>query len=66
VWITYYDGATFTDLPSLYLGVDEDGLATFQLLTPRDDPIAKIGAVYWPGRTSLMIPGQHPPEDHTT
>ena len=65
VWLTYFDGQTYTDLPTLFLGIDEDGLATFQLLTPRDEPIAKLGAVYWPGRTSLLIPGLHPPEEHT-
>lgn len=64
VWVVYRDGATYADLPTLYLGVDEDGIHTFQLLTPRDDPIAKIGALIWPGRTSLIIPNQHPPGEH--
>lgn len=60
VWLEYADGARFTDLPTLYLGTDEDGLATFQLLVPRDEPIAKIGAERWPGRTSMLIPRMLP------
>ena len=56
VWVEYFDGARFNDLPTLYLGTDEDGLATFEVLAPRDERAKKIGARTFPGRTSLIIP----------
>lgn len=56
VWVEYFDGVRFDDLPLLYLGIDEDGLATFQVLTPRDEPVRKAGMKTFPARTALIVP----------
>jgi hypothetical protein len=59
VWIEYPDGTRYENLPVLFLGYDEHGVAMFEVLPPRgsDERIRSAGAAYWPGMTSLTLPG---------
>lgn len=56
VWLEYADGTRVEDLPILYVGVDDEGCAMFEVLTPRDDAPVSAGARLWPGKTALILP----------
>jgi hypothetical protein len=61
VWLEYEDGQRYEDLPTIYVGRDDNGCACFRVLTPRDEPPVAAGMATLPGMTSIEIPGLRPP-----
>ena len=59
IWVRYADGTRFDNVPCMYLRTDDEGIAQFELIPPRepwkDKPIA-MGAALWPGKTGLVFP----------
>jgi hypothetical protein len=56
VWLEYADGARYENLPTVFQGIDDDGLATFEVIPPREEAPMSAGAALWPGMTSLVLP----------
>lgn len=56
VWVEYQDGTRYVDVPTVYVGLDESGSSTFELIPPRDERPTAIGARLWPARTGLSVP----------
>jgi hypothetical protein len=60
VWLEYADGARYTNVPTVYAGRDEKGVAIFEVLAPRDDAPVAAGMEKLPGMTSVAIPALRP------
>lgn len=60
VWLKYADGTRVGDLPTIYLGVDAEGLHCWQVLSPSDDHPVAAGAAVLPARSALVIPQLRP------
>lgn len=56
VWIEYADGGWYANVPTVFVGIDDEGCAQFEVIPPREEAPVAMGAVEWPGKTSLIIP----------
>lgn len=60
VSVTYRDGMTFENVPSIYTGHDpDDGCAVYELIPPRDPAVdlpVHLGIETMPAKTAIVFP----------
>jgi hypothetical protein len=64
VWLEYGDGLRYTDVPTIYVGRDDEGLAVFEVIPPREGSPVAAGMATMPGMTTVSIPALRPKEHH--
>lgn len=60
VWVEYPDGTRYDNLATIFHGRDENGIAMYEVIPPREDLPSSMGAALLPSMTGLRFPELEP------
>lgn len=55
VRVHYADGTTSDELPTIYLGVDDEGTAVWEAMLPDDREPVRLTVASLPARTTVLL-----------